>query len=606
MTSTWKKPATSAVLFSIPRQRSRFVPAIIVGLAALHFFAPHGLAQVSETKASSTLNSEVFSEYAVAADHPLASAAGAEVLAQGGSAADAAAATMLALGVVSPASSGLGGGGFALYYDAETKKLTFFDFREMAPAAATKDMFKDQKDGEGPLSVPSMYGGLASGVPGEAAGIEAMLEKYGKISRGKVVAPAIAYAQKGFAVSENFAKAAKSFAAQMKKDPVMASWFKKGTDEIKAGQKLRNPQLARTLRLLAASGAKAFYRGALAREIARQNKKWGGVMTEKDLANYKVAEREPVSATLAGFRWVGAPPPSAGGYTMLSSLRLLESWIPTSQRKQGGAPLFHAFAESWKGPYLDRATYLGDPDFVEIPFAKLSADARVAIRDGQYRPALAMEPQIFDQPLDPGDRRIAQPDNPGTSHLCVVDKAGNVASITTTVNLPFGARYTAGGMVMNDEMDDFASDAGAPNAFGLPGGIPNLPEPGKRPMSSMSPTIVFDGEGRPVFCGGASGGSRIITATQQVAWNTLVRGVPLKEAIAAPRVHHQGLPNTLRVEEFATPPKETLDALVARGHKIEMVYNNANVQAIHIIYKDGKRLLHAASDPRKGGSPAGK
>ncbi len=578
-------------------------PKFVIG--ALFFAAITSSAYAQESK-DSHANVSVYRNYAVAADHPLASAAGAEVLEQGGSAADAAAATMLALGVVNPASSGLGGGGFALYYDAKTKEMTFLDFREMAPAAANKEMFKDQKAGEGPLSVPSMYGGLSSGVPGEAAGIEEMLNRFGKVSRGKVVAPALRYASDGFAASENLAKASKAFAAQLKKDPVMAAWFERGKDEISVGQVIKNPAHARTLRLLAASGAQAFYRGALAREIARTNRKWGGVMTPKDLANYKVAIRKPYSGEYVGLRWVSSPPPSAGGYTMMASLRLLERWIPSSQRKVGGAPLLHAFAESWKGPYLDRATYLGDPDFVEIPFDKLTADARVTERRNVFRNALAMEPQIFDQPLNPGDQRVTQPDNPGTSHLCVVDGDGNVASVTTTVNLPFGARYTVGGVVMNDEMDDFASEAGAPNAFGLPGGIPNLPEPGKRPMSSMSPTIVLDGQGRPVFCGGASGGSRIITATQQVAWNVLVRGVPLAEAIAAPRVHHQGLPNTLRVEEFATPAQATLDALKARGHKIEMVHNNANVQAIHITYKDGKRMLHAASDPRKGGAPAGK
>ena len=538
----------------------------------------------------------VFARDAVAADHAEASRAGAEVLAAGGNAADAAAATMLALGVVNPASSGLGGGGFALYYCAKDGSLTFLDFRERAPRAATRTMFEVEGERpEGPASSPSQLGGLAAGVPGEPAGIEALVTRFGKLSLREVVAPALRLAEGGFIVSDALAAMGAAFGAQLRKDPVMATW------ELEPGATLRRPGLARVLRAFAEEGAAVIYGGFIGQEMVAAVEKHGGIMTLQDLYAYRVRVREPLETHAFGYRWVTAPPPSAGGFTMVQSLSILERVAGSTPAY--GAPLLHAMAESWKGPFLDRQRYFGDPDQVILPLEKMSAPSRIAKRaelaaDGEAHPSAD-----YDIPVEWTQSRLTAPDNSGTSHLCVVDAEGNVASVTTTVNLPFGARFTGGGIVMNDEMDDFASGVGKANAFGLVGGARNLPGPWKRPVSTMSPTIVLQ-DGKPALCVGASGGSRIVTATQQVAMNILVHGMNASEAVSAPRIHHQGVPDALRVETVAPLDSALQDALRARGHQIETIHNVANVQAIQ-IERSPERRLHAASDPRKGGKPAG-
>lgn len=546
-----------------------------------------------------------YTQYAVAADTPVASDAGAEILAAGGNAADAAAATMLALGVASPASSGLGGGGFALYYRASDRTLTFLDFREEAPSAATAEMFAnaEERAGEGPLAQPSQIGGLSSGVPGEAAGIDELVRRFGSLPLSRIVEPAARLAERGFEVSAPLAEVSIPFAAQMKRDATLRRWFPGGAEGLPIGHVLRQPELGRTLRLFGRSGRDAFYRGPIARAIVQANRRAGGIMTMADLAAYRVVERAPLEATHFGHRWVTAPPPSAGGFTMLQSLALLERWVPADALRRD-ARFLHALAESWKGPYLDRARYFGDPDHVQLALDRLGATRRVAARAAAFHPALAMPTNDFEQPIGTA-ARVAQPEGGGTSHLCVVDREGNVASITTTINLPFGARYTAAGIVMNDEMDDFAREVGAPNAFGLPGGAPNLPGPGRRPVSTMTPTIVLGAGGDPVLCVGAAGGSRIVTATQQVALNALVLGLDPAAAMDAPRIHHQGMPNALYTEDTHPLDGDSVNRLRARGHALDRMEHIATVQAIRIEREDDARRLVAVSDPRKGGRPAG-
>ncbi|MEM1414628.1 MAG: gamma-glutamyltransferase [Myxococcota bacterium] len=552
-----------------------------------------------------------YGEFAVAADQTLASQAGAEILAAGGNAADAAAATMLALGVVNPASSGMGGGGFLLYYEASSGELTFLDFREKAPAAATPDMFEDAASPmEGPANHASQVGGLASGVPGEPAGIAEMVERFGSLPLSRIVEPAVRYAEGGVPVSDPVARMSGYFAAQMKRDPVMRGWFAEGAAALAPGQTLTQPELGRTLRAFGRAGFDGIYRGRVAREIVRANNGAGGLFTMADLAAYDVKERAPLEGEHFGYRWVTAPPPSAGGFTLLQSLAILER-IPEAHRpvtpgERPGAAYLHALAESWKGPFLDRQRYFGDPDHVTLYLDRMMEPERLAARAAAFHPTLAMPAEDYDLPLFPDEDAVEQPDNAGTSHLCVVDAAGNVAAVTTTVNLPFGARYTGAGIVLNDEMDDFARAIGEMNAFGLPGGAPNLPGPGKRPISSMTPTIIFGGDGQPVMCAGAAGGSRIVTATQQVAMHHLLFGMPLGEALSAPRVHHQGAPNQLRTENVMPMDAERLGSLVARGHVHEPIRNVANVQTISIRREDGRVVLTAASDPRKGGRPSGR
>lgn len=534
---------------------------------------------------------------AVAADHFEASKAGAEVLAAGGNAADAAAATMLALGVVNPASSGLGGGGFALYYRAEDGSLTFLDFRERAPRAADPTMF--DVEGErppGPANAPSQLGGLAAGVPGEPAGIEALVTRFGKLPLRDVIAPALRLAEEGFPVSEALAKMGKAFDVQLRDDTVMSKW------DLQPANLLRRPALARVLRALAQQGSAAIYGGVIGREMVTSVRARGGIMTLADLYAYRVRTREPLDASAFGYRWVTAPPPSAGGFTMIQSLSILEE--AAGENPEYGAPLLHEMAESWKGPFLDRQRYFGDPDQVIVPMRGMLSPARVKQRAALVADGTAHASDEYDLPVGWSREGATMPDNEGTSHLCVVDGEGNVASVTTTVNLPFGARFTAGGIVMNDEMDDFSRGGGKANAFGLVGGHRNLPGPWKRPVSTMSPTIVLQA-GKPALCVGASGGSRIVTATQQVAMNVLLHGLSVADAVAAPRIHHQGLPETLRVEKIAPLAEDLQDALRARGHTIEPIHNVANVQAIGIA-RQGEPRLQAASDPRKGGRPAGR
>jgi len=538
----------------------------------------------------------VYARDAVAADHADASRAGAEILAAGGNAADAAAATMLALGVVNPASSGLGGGGFALYYRANDGSLTFLDFRERAPRAASATMFEDDAERpEGPANAPSQLGGLAVGVPGEPAGIEALVTRFGNLSLREVVAPALRLAEEGFSVSEALSEMGSAFESQLRKDPVMASW------NLRAGTILRRPSLARVLRAFADGGAAVIYAGVIGQEMVAAIQKQGGIVTLQDLRAYRVRTREPLEATAFGYHWVTAPPPSAGGFTMIQSLAILER--AAGPKPPYGASLLHAMTESWKGPFLDRERYFGDPDQVILPLDKMMSEARIAARAALAAEGTAQPSAAYELPVEWSRPGVAMPDNAGTTHLCVVDAEGNVASVTTTVNLPFGARFTGGGIVMNDEMDDFASQVGQANAFGLVGGARNLPGPWKRPVSTMSPTIVFE-NGKPALCVGASGGSRIVTATQQVAMNVLLHGMSVGEAVAAPRIHHQGVPDALRVETVAPLDSALQDALRARGHHIEPIHNVANVQVIQ-IERSPERRIHAASDPRKGGRPAG-
>lgn len=546
-----------------------------------------------------------YAHYAVAADTPLASQAGASILQAGGNAADAAVATALALGVASPASSGLGGGGFALYYRASDRSLTFLDFRDRAPSAATASMFaRHEGDDDAAASARSQTGGLAVAVPGEPAGLDAILTRFGsgRVRRRAITATAERLAHDGVPATRYVAAQSTALVSLLAADPVLSTFLPTPTTPIAQGSLIRNPALARTLHQFALHGAEPFYRGAIAREIARVVTAHGGIVTAEDLASYEVRERAPLRATRFGYEIITAPPPSAGGFTLLASLALLERWMPAPLE---GAALRHALAESWLGPFVDRQAYAGDPDFAAIPVDALLAEDRVAARAAlfdawRHRPAA-------DYALPLGDTSATEGgDDHGTSHLCVVDAEGNVMSLTTTVNLQFGARITAAGIVLNDQMDDFARAVGEANAFGLVGGAANLPGPGHRPVSTMSPTIVMGEDGAPLLCIGASGGSRIVTAVEQVMLFTLFVDARLGDAVERARIHHQGTPATLSTE--AALPADLVLALAARGHDLSApVEGSANVQAIRIARAaDGAIIgLEAASDPRKDGEPRG-
>ncbi|MGB0680128.1 MAG: gamma-glutamyltransferase family protein, partial [Polyangiales bacterium] len=462
-----------------------------------------------------------------------------------------------------------------------------------------------ERKGDGPLSGPSQLGGLATGVPGEPLGIATLLQRFGRLPRAQVVAPALRYAQNGAAASTYLAGLVRHFASQLARDPALAAWFlPQGTAAV-PGQRLRNRALAKTLQRFAAQGAHTFYRGAMARGIIAANRKAGGVLRMRDLHLYQVRERPVLQATRRGLTWATAPPPSAGGYILLSSLALRSHWWPD----QGPVPTWlrlHGLAESWKGPFWDRRMYFGDPDFVTVPLKALMAPARVAARAALFHPTLALPQSWYALPLpDRPAQAPTVPENPGTSHLCAVDADGNVAAVTTSINLPFGARYSAHGYPLNDHMDDFSRTDNSSNAFGLVGGENNRLAPRKRPVSSMAPTLVLDAQG-PVLCIGASGGSRIITAIAQVADQVLRRGKTPAEALALPRIHHQGQALTTHVK--SPLPARVLAALKARGHvhkELDSAYRPA-VQLIQIRREGKRRLLYAAADASKGGIPAGR
>lgn len=549
-----------------------------------------------------------YSHYAVAADHPLASQAGASILEAGGNAADAAVATVLALGVASPASSGLGGGGFALYYRASDRSLTFLDFRDRAPSAATPTMFaRREGDDDASVSARSQTGGLAVAVPGEPAGLDAILTRFGsgRVRRAAIAAPAERLAREGFPASRYVARYSQDLVALLAADPVLSTFLPTPTTPIVEGSQLVNPALARTIHQFGARGASPFYRGAIARQIVEAVRSHGGVMSAADLASYEVRERAPLRGTHFGHEIVTAPPPSAGGFTLFASLALLERWMPTPRE---GAALRHALAESWLGPFADRQAYAGDPDFAEIPVDALLADDRIAARAAVFDPWRHRPAEDYALPLVGTAPSASEGgDDHGTSHLCIVDEEGNVMALTTTVNLPFGARVTAGGVVLNDQMDDFARGVGEANAFGLVGGAANLPGPGHRPVSTMSPTIVLDADGAPLLCLGASGGSRIVTAMEQVLIFTLFIDASVGDAVVRARIHHQGAPATLSTE-MALPADIAL-ALAARGHDLSaQVEGSANVQAIRIHRDESGAIasIEAASDLRKDGEPRGR
>jgi gamma-glutamyltranspeptidase/glutathione hydrolase len=364
--------------------------------------------------------------------------------------------------------------------------------------------------------------------------------------------------------------------------------------------KPKNPDLAKTLQSFGREGASAFYRGAIARQIVKAVKQAGGSLSARDLAQYRVREREPLRATRLGYDWVSVAPPSAGGYTILESLAFLERTLSPEAIAHAGPERAHALIESWKGPYLDRQRYFGDPDFVDVRLAELRTDARVLARAARFDAKKANPVSAYDLPLPDSAPAAKTPDDHGTSHLCVVDQEGNIAAVTTTINLIFGAGISVGGFWLNNEMDDFAREVGKENAFGLVGGAPNLPGPEKRPVSSMSPLIVFEG-GQPVLCAGGSGGSRIPTAVEQVALLVLKDGLHPTLAAAAPRIHHQADPDRVDGRDL---PEAWSKELSARGHKLNVATFAAHVQAIRIGAPGPERLL-AGSDPNKNGEPRG-
>ncbi|AKU92144.1 gamma-glutamyltransferase [Vulgatibacter incomptus] len=542
----------------------------------------------------------------VATAHPAASAAGVEMLRKGGNAVDAAVASAFALAVAEPNSSGLGGGGFALVRVGS--ELRFFDFREVAPARAKRDMFLR---GGKPDPALSRDGPLAVAVPGAVAGYLALQERYGKLDRATVLAPAIRIAEEGFRVDERYRTYAGYRLDVLRRDPEASRIFlvrdpSGGPAQVPPlGTLLVQRDLAATLREIAKNGANAFYSGAVAKKLVADLRSRGGILEAADLAGFRVKEREPLVGSYMGHAVATAPPPSAGGAVLLTVLNVLET-LPAQTPWRDPVSL-HLFIETMKRAFADRALF-GDPAFIDVPVAALVSKERAARLVSSIgfpsTPATSIPPgEGAELGLGPEDAR-AVGGGTDTTHLCTIDAAGDAVSLTTTVNYGFGAGIVAKGtgVLWNDEMDDFSIAPGVPNAFGVSGSAANAVAPGKIPLSSMTPTLVFDGPttDSPVrVVVGSPGGPRIPTAVAWALYALLAYGADVEKALGLGRIHHQHLPDVTLYEPFALD-SATLGLLLLRGHRLEEAGTWSNATMIAVDPKTGVRT--GAADPRGSGT----
>jgi len=530
----------------------------------------------------------------VATVHPIATDAGMEVFRGGGNAVDAAVTAALTLGVVDGENSGIGGGCLILIRTADGK-FTAIDGREAAPAAANRDMFV--RDGK-PLPTASQTGPLASGVPGALAAYKIALERCGTIQLSRALAPGIKAAGDGFEISESYAAAIQSVEHHLSEFPgSRAVFFHSDGKPIGAGERLVQTDLANTYRQVAEHGAEWFYRGELAKNVGNWMKANGGILTAADFAAYEAKVREPLHSTYRGYEIFGFPPPSSGGIHVAQVLNILENFDLRAIARRDPLAATHITAEAFKLAFADRAHWLGDADFVNVPRGLI---------DKGYAKQLAarIDPQrAIDVPMHGSPPNFAQ-DVFGrhTTHIAAADAAGNWVAITATVNTTFGSKVIVPGtgVVLNDEMDDFSIYPGMPNAFGLVGAEHNSVEPGKRPLSSMSPTIVLDSNGKPVLTVGAAGGPKIITQVLLAIIRTLDYQQSLPEAVEGRRFHHQWRPNCVSYEKGLD--ENVVEGLRDRGHNVEEAESGGRTQAIAV---DATGKLIGVADPRSGGKAAG-
>jgi gamma-glutamyltranspeptidase / glutathione hydrolase len=534
----------------------------------------------------------------VVSAHPLASQAGLEILRQGGNAVDAAVATTFAISVVEPFSAGIGGGGFLILHRANNSEMKALDFRERAPLKATKNMYLDAQGKVRPDV--SIDGYLSVGVPGTVAGLYQVHRQYGKLPWAKLVAPAIKYAQDGFVVTDRFTSAVESRKQLILGNQAARQVFTRNGTLYAPGEKLVQRDLAKTLQQIAIA-PQSFYTGNIARAIASDMAKKGGLVTLEDLKTYKPIWRTPVCGTFQTARICSMPPPSSGGIHLLQILNIIGD---TDFKAKGwhNPDVLHLMVEAMRIAYADRSQYLGDPDFVKVPVQQLISREYAAKRRQEIRMDKAT-PSTQVKPVDKSTlERFTKAESPDTSHLTVVDEQRNAVSLTFTVNYGFGSGVvTPGtGILLNDEMDDFAAAPGVPNAYGLVGGDANAIAPRKTPLSSMTPAIVTQNN-RLKMATGAPGGSTIITTVLQVIINVLAYDMSAGEAVSAPRIHHQWLPDELRIQPFGLDTA-TIVELKRRGHQVKQTSPWGNANAI-VVTTDGK--LEGAADPRGEGSPSG-
>ena len=528
----------------------------------------------------------------VASQDMIATQVGRDILARGGNAVDAAVATGFALAVTHPQAGNIGGGGFMLVALAGKDDVIAIDFREMAPAGASRDMYIGT-DGEVDNKL-AQFSHLSAGVPGSVMGFLDALETYGTMSRKQVMAPSVKLADRGFVVSYGFAQSLRAKKDYLSKDTSSMDYFyKPGGALYRQGDVLKQKDLAQTLKRISRKGRAGFYEGKTAQLIVAEMEKGGGLITLEDLENYHSVTRAAVKGTYRGYEVFSMPPPSSGGVHVVQMMNILEGY-DLRALEHNSANYLHLLIESMRRAYADRSKYLGDPDFYDVPLKQL-IDKNYAKR---LRQGIDKTKASRSRDIAPG--HIAGYESPATTHFSVMDKMGNAVSVTYTLNFSFGSGYTVdgAGFMLNNEMDDFSSKPGSPNGFGLIGGEANKIEPAKRPLSSMTPTILMK-DGKPIFITGSPGGSTIITIVLQNLLNVIDFDMNAMEAVTSPRIHHQWLPDVIITEPgiSADTVKMLEDRGFIFGHNVDGKYKRSSLgRANAIMYKDG--FFYGAADLR--------
>jgi gamma-glutamyltranspeptidase/glutathione hydrolase len=561
---------------------------ILLAAATLSFVAASpAAAQAQPDKSSDSIHYPVYGKTGmVASQDVLGSRVAAQVLADGGNAVDAAIATAFTLAVTMQRAGNIGGGGFMLVYDAESGETTAIDYRENAPLGATRDMFLDANGDADPML--SRFSHKAAGVPGTVAGMHLAHRKFGSLPWERLLAPAIKLAKHGFVVSKDLADAISENRQRLCRFEASCEYFSRANgDPLEFGDRLVQADLARTLQLISDEGPDAFYKGEIADQIVAEMQAGGGLIDKASLAAYEPVIRKPLRGSYRGYDIVTMPPPSSGGVHIVQMLNILEHF-PIADMGWGSADKIHVLAEVMRLAYADRSKHLGDPDYYDVPVDWLvSAEYAAELAD-----TIDMQRARPSSEVGPG---VAPPqESMETTHFSIMDNKGNVVSNTYTLNLGFGSGISVrgAGFLLNNEMDDFVSKPGVPNAFGLLGDEANAVEAGKRPLSSMSPVIVFD-EGVPWLATGSPGGSRIITAVLQTIINVVDHEMNIAEAISRARMHHQWYPDLLLME--AGYSLDTVRILEQRGHNIRLT-NRTWSSVQNVAFRNG--LFRGASDPR--------
>lgn len=529
----------------------------------------------------------------VVTSHQLATDIALDILKEGGNAVDAAVAAGFALAVTQPRSGNIGGGGFMLYSPSNADVVTAIDYREKAPSKAYETMFLDDKGNGDPTL--SRFSHLSAGVPGTVAGLALALEQFGSMPLAEVLKPAINLAENGFSIPQRFVDGIAARKDVFEQWPASKSkFFKQDGSAYKLGEIFLQPDLAKTLQLISDQGAAGFYTGETARLIESEMNKHGGLISYEDLANYQPAIRQAVHGSYRGFDIYSMSPPSSGGVHIVQILNMLEQY-PIGQYGHNSAQTIHLMSEAMRRAYADRASYLGDSDFIEVPLKGLISKS--------YAKELVKTIQL-DKATPSVEIKAGNPqyyESPETTHFSIVDQFGNAVSNTYTLNFSYGSGIvvTGTGFLLNNEMDDFSSKTGGANAYGLIGGEANKIEPNKRMLSSMSPTIVKQG-GKNYLITGSPGGSRIISTTLQVIMNVIDHKMNIQTAVNSPRVHHQWWPDEIRMEQGISP--DTVRLLTSMGHKVVQKSAMGGSQSILVDHESS--MLYGAADPRQSTSKA--